>query len=356
MIRIFTILFLFITLTATAIDNNVALKNELKKKAETAFKNKQYAEAIKQYKILTDSLAVTTPNIYLNIAHAYFNLKNHKEAATYYQKVIDGNSPTYASIAWNQLGKLKIVESKIELTKNNYASVKPEQIEIIKKGQTDFKQALKTNPQNTTSRYNYEAVTKWLNNMPEDKKKEQDQHEKEQEKKEEQKKQEEEKKKEQEQKEDQNKDSKDEKKDQEGKKDDKDKDSKDPKDSKDSKEEGKKDEQNKDGKPKEDKKGDPKDKKEGDDKKGEEKKEPGKEGDKKKENQSPQEKSAEQKKQEEAKQKEAQLQQRLQEQNLSKEKALQLLNSIDQQEKKYLQQMERKDPNQNSNNNNKPDW
>ena len=353
MIRIFTILFLFITLTATAIDNNVALKNELKKKAETAFKNKQYAEAIKQYKILTDSLAVTTPNIYLNIAHAYFNLKNHKEAATYYQKVIDGNSPTYTSIAWNQLGKLKIVESKIELTKNNYASVKPEQIEIIKKGQTDFKQALKTNPSNATARYNFEAITKWLNNMPEDKKKEQDQHEKEQEKKEEQKKQEEEKKKEQEQKEDQNKDSKDEKKDQEGKKDDKDKDSKDPKDSK---EEGKKDEQNKDGKPKEDKKGDPKDKKEGDDKKGEEKKEPGKEGDKKKENQSPQEKSAEQKKQEEAKQKEAQLQQRLQEQNLSKEKALQLLNSIDQQEKKYLQQMERKDPNQNSNNNNKPDW
>ena len=344
--------------------NNIDQINGIKKKAETAFSKKDFSSAAFNYELLIDSFQVNTPNIQLNLAHSYYGMDSLQKAKTVYSSISNSEAKQYASIAFQQMGKITVSESKIQLTKVNYENTSPEQISALKTALTFFKNSLKNNPTNNDSRYNYEAIAKWLKNMPEDKKEEQEKHEEEQQKKEEEQQQ-----KREEEKDQQKKDG-DEKKDNYSKNE-----KKEDKDSENKKEEGK------DGEKKEDKnkkdKGEKSDQEKKDEKSDQEKSEESKEGekdkkpeeDKKKEGS--QEKPSEEKKKDEegkkgeptldeqkkqeAKQREAQVQQRLEEHNLSKEKALQLLNSIDQQEKKYLQQQERKS-NTNSNDNNKPDW
>ena len=345
-----------------AIGNNIDQVNTIKKKAETAFSNKKFSDAALNYELLIDSFKVNTPSVQLNLAHCYYGMDSLQKAKNIYTSISNSEIKQYASISYQQLGKITVTESKIQLTKNNYENTTPEQISALKTALTYFKKSIKNNPSNTDSRYNYEAISKWLKNMPEDKKEDQEKHEKKQKEKEDQQKKDEEKK----QKDQQKKDGE--------KKEDKDSknDKKEDKDAENKKEKGK------DGEKKEDKNKKDKGEKSDQEKKGEkseeEKSEEGKEGEKNKKKEEGEKKgegkekseeerqkeeqgkpSKEEKKKQEAKQREAQVQQRLEEHNLSKEKALQLLNTIDQQEKKYLQQQERKSQS-NGNDNDKPDW
>lgn len=383
MMRIIIIL-ITLSLSISVFANDIATINTLKKDAATAFKSKDYSKAITNYTILIDSFKVSSPSISLNLAHSYYLIDSTSLAKTTYTTVTSTSSKPHVSIAFQQLGKLIVQESKIELTKASYANTTPEQISTLKASLSHFKNALKNNPLNQDARYNYEAISKWLKNMPEEKKEEQKEHEKEQEKKQEEKKKEEEKKEQQKKEEEEKKEqNKKDKENEQKKKDDKKEDNK--KGEKDKKEEGNKKDDKKDkaGKEENDKKGEQKDKgqenKKDDKKNGEEDKkkqeqgEKGKEEEKKKQEQEqtkPGDKkgdnkedekgdkgkqdSPEEKKRKEAQKQAAQIDQRLKENNLSKDKAFQILNSFDQQEKKYLQQQKR------STNTNpksdKPDW
>lgn len=339
-----------------AIGNNIDQVNTIKKKAETAFSNKNFSDAALNYELLIDSFKVNTTSVQLNLAHCYYGMDSLQKAKNIYTSISNSETKKYASISYQQLGKITVTESKIQLTKNNYENTTPEQISALKTALTYFKNSLKNNPTNTDSRYNYEAIAKWLKNMPEDKKEDQEKHEKEQEKKEEQQKKEEEKKQKDQQKKDgegkEDKDSKNEKKEDKDAENKKEEGKEGEKEDKNKKDKGEKsDQEKKDEKSEEGKEGEKDKKKEGEEKKGEGKEKSEEEKQKEEQGQP----SKEEQKKQEAKQREAQVQQRLEEHNLSKEKALQLLNTIDQQEKKYLQQQERKSQT-GGNDNNKPDW
>lgn len=331
--------------------NDIDQINSIKKKAEIAFSKKDFSKAALNYELLIDSFQVNTTSVLLNLAHSYYGIDSLQKAKNIYTNISSSETKHPASIAFQQLGKITVSESKIQLSKNNYDNTSPEQISALKTALTYFKNSLKNNPSNSDSRYNYEAIAKWLNNMPEEKKDDQEKHEKEQEKKkEEQKKEEDQQKKDSDQK---NKDSKGDKedKDSENKKDE----GKDGEKKKD-KDKGEKSNQEKKGEKSEDGKEDGKEgKKDKEEKQGKKKGEEQKNSDEEQKKEEQGKPSKEEQKKQEAKQREAQVQQRLGEHNLSKEKALQLLNTIDQQEKKYLQQQERKSQTS-GNESDKPDW
>lgn len=366
--------------------STVSKKNELKEKATTAFEKQDYRSAIGYYKLLRDSFFVNTPALHLNLGQAYYKQNKVDSASFAYNQAIIGNKNTISSIAYLQLGNITFDTAAIALTPTAYKTLKPEKISTVIKASELFKKSLIADYTNQEARYNYEMLKKWLDNMPEDKKEKQKQHEKEEEKKQEQEKKEQQKK-EQEKKEKEEQQKKEQDKKEQEKKDQQ------------KKEDQKKDDQQKDGQKDDQKKDGEKDKKDGekgekkDDKEGDKSKEKGDKGEKDKENKdqkSTGDKSEEQKKKEqqekqaqekgkegdkknaeeqnkasemskaekEAKEEAARqqaIEQRLKENNFSKDKALQLLQSIDQQEKKYLQQMERKSDNK-QDNNGKPDW
>jgi hypothetical protein len=122
----------------------IAETNERQAKAGQYFRTQDYRLALQEYLYIMDGLETESPEIFLNSAHAYFNLRNADKAAFYYSKLLDNNNPIYQSIAFNQLGYLADVDGDL----NNALKY--------------FKLALLRNPQNEEARYNYELTKKRL--------------------------------------------------------------------------------------------------------------------------------------------------------------------------------------------------
>lgn len=154
--------FIFVILAVIiAVDPATVKKiNATKEAAEEAFKSGHYAEAIRHYKTLTDSLGVDDDAVILNLANAYYLAKDTANAFSRYQAVVESAQSEISSKAHQQLG--------VMLNKRG----KPEE------ALQQFKAAIKAEPANDAARYNYEMLKKKLEE--EKKKQEQQQQNKDQ--------------------------------------------------------------------------------------------------------------------------------------------------------------------------------
>ncbi len=129
--------------------------NRLKKEARLAYTTGQYKKAVEKYKYLSDSLHVNEDEIMLNLANAYFLLKDTAAAYPGYQALTNSTASNIKSKSHQQLGILDHQRGKMEEALNH------------------FKQAIKADAQNIDARYNYEALKRKL-----DEKKKQDEQKK----------------------------------------------------------------------------------------------------------------------------------------------------------------------------------
>ncbi|MEM9897053.1 MAG: hypothetical protein AAF789_11855 [Bacteroidota bacterium] len=133
--------------------SEISTINKLKKKAEQEFLASNYEAAKGTYHILLDSMNVDDPAVKLNLAHAYYHLKDTSGAKTYYNGLTGATDKKLSSIALQQLGVMSKEEGKLE------------------KSLEQLKSAIKADPLNSGARYDYEVVKKQL----EEQKQQQDQ-------------------------------------------------------------------------------------------------------------------------------------------------------------------------------------
>ncbi|MEQ9167410.1 MAG: tetratricopeptide repeat protein [Fulvivirga sp.] len=150
-----------ILLVVTAFGNigDIAKVNSLKKKAKEAYTNGEYQVALQHYKFLVDSMNVVDDNIKLNMANAYYQLKDTTNAINNYSDLLASNNKTVRSVANQQTGIIKNKQKKYEEALDH------------------FKEALKADPTNEDARYNFELLKKVLKEK-EEQQKNQDQNDK----------------------------------------------------------------------------------------------------------------------------------------------------------------------------------
>jgi len=142
------VLFIFVLLTVFSDDlNKIAYINRLKKEAEQAYKSESYAEAVKKYSVLVDSLGQRDDKMLLNLSNAYFKVNDTTNAKYLYNQLTDTDNNSIKSRAYQQLGILANNQNKY--------------VESL----YYFKNSLKADPGNEDSRYNYELLKKLLENQ-----------------------------------------------------------------------------------------------------------------------------------------------------------------------------------------------
>ncbi|MCZ6520499.1 MAG: hypothetical protein O6848_03285 [Bacteroidetes bacterium] len=122
----------------------IARINELKKQAQEAFLKKDFVTAAEKYKFLIDSMNVKEDQVWLNLAHANYELKDSTQAKTGYLQLTSSTNHQIKSLAYQQLGVM-------ETEKENF-----------EKSLSLFKASLKADPTNEESRYNYELLKKMM--------------------------------------------------------------------------------------------------------------------------------------------------------------------------------------------------
>ncbi len=137
------VIFLVVGLSATDI-NKITRINNAKRAGQEAYKNGNMEAAISSFRLLTDSLGVDEDPVLLNLANAYFQQKDTTNAAQYYAKVLTSDDDNLRSLAYQQIGVINQQQNKLE------------------KALSDFKNALRSNPQNADARYNYELLKKTM--------------------------------------------------------------------------------------------------------------------------------------------------------------------------------------------------
>ncbi len=138
----------------------IARINELKKQAQEAFLKKDFTTAVERYKFLIDSMNVKEDQVWLNLAHANYELKDTTQAKNGYLQLTASTDKQIQSLAYQQLGVMETEQQNFE------------------KSLSLFKASLKADPANEESRYNYELLKK---KMQEQEQQNQDQENKEQE-------------------------------------------------------------------------------------------------------------------------------------------------------------------------------
>ena len=116
--------------------------NSIKSEARKAFSTGDYKKAIEKYKFLVDSMNVDEDEIKLNLASAYYLLKDTANAVNYYQSVATSDKIMVRSKAQQQLGVMADRRGKFD------------------EALSHFKQAIKADPRNDDARYNYELLKK----------------------------------------------------------------------------------------------------------------------------------------------------------------------------------------------------
>lgn len=116
--------------------------NGLKADAKKAYLKNDYKAAIKTYRYLIDSLNVREDEIFLNLASAYYNLKDTANALSQYQSVTQSSNNQLRSKAQQQLGIIADQQGKQDEALNH------------------FKEAIKSDLTNKDARYNYELLKK----------------------------------------------------------------------------------------------------------------------------------------------------------------------------------------------------
>ncbi len=185
-----------IAVVALGFPNNIAKINRLKSEAQKSYLSGDYKSAIEHYGILIDSFQISEEEILMNYANAAFLMTQKDsspaqgvegpvnsgpvpagEQAEIYQQLAQNTYTSLAqnassgiqSIAFNQLGVM---------TFQSAPPPKPGK-DVLLQAQGLFKSALKTDQNNQQARFNYELVTKMLDQEEENQQeKQQDQQEK----------------------------------------------------------------------------------------------------------------------------------------------------------------------------------
>lgn len=150
--------------------------NSLKAEAKKAYLKNDFKTAIAKYRYLVDSMDVHEDEVLLNLASAYYNLKDTTNALSQYQSLTASSKNEFRSKAQQQLGVMAEQQGKHEEALNH------------------FKEAIKSDLNNQEARYNYELVKKKLEEKKKQDQKKQDQQNKDQDQKKDQDKKEQEKK------------------------------------------------------------------------------------------------------------------------------------------------------------------
>lgn len=141
----FSIVLAFLGQTLT----KVGRINQYLEEAQAAYARQDYSTATYLYQYLNDSLQVRDREVKINLAHAYFQRQNSRQALRYYQPLLTKTPPRISSLINLQLGVMSAPEDKNKAL--NY-----------------FKKALILNPMNEEARYNYEILKKYLLQHPEE--------------------------------------------------------------------------------------------------------------------------------------------------------------------------------------------
>jgi len=164
-IRVFFLSILMITSNW----NEVGKRNAAIKAAAKSYEETDYEASITNHMRLVSEFNLSTPNVSYNLALSQHYGGQLEQAGLTYQSLYQSPDKNIASFAYNQNGILLGEQKKYD-----------EALEA-------FKMALINNPTNESARYNYELLSRWLEQNPE----EQEQQKQEQQDKEEQEKQEE---------------------------------------------------------------------------------------------------------------------------------------------------------------------
>ena len=133
--------------------SRIAKVNSAKSEARKAYVDGDYKKAISMYTYLTDTLDVREDEVMINLANAYFQVKDTANAVSTYQSLTASPKSHIRSKAQQQLGILNHRQGKFEEALAN------------------FKEAIKADNSNVDAKYNYEMLKKKLD---EEKKKEEE--------------------------------------------------------------------------------------------------------------------------------------------------------------------------------------
>lgn len=146
---------ILLALTAFTDPTMISKINGLKADAKKAYLKNDFKTAVTKYRYLIDSLNVREDEVLLNLASAYYNLKDTTNAQSQYQSLTASSKNQLRSKAQQQLGLIADQQGKQEEALQH------------------FKEAIKSDLTNDEARYNYELLKKKI-----EEKKKQDQQKK----------------------------------------------------------------------------------------------------------------------------------------------------------------------------------
>ncbi|GEO05368.1 hypothetical protein AAE02nite_30320 [Adhaeribacter aerolatus] len=122
--------------------------NEGVRQAQEYYRQQAYEQAMRQYNYLRNSLNVKDDALLLNLAHATYLAGDLEQAQKYYNQLRNNPDADLQGAALNQLGLLAFEDGNPE------------------KALYFFRRAIIRNPLNETARYNFELVTKYQSENP----------------------------------------------------------------------------------------------------------------------------------------------------------------------------------------------
>ena len=135
---------LFILALVVIDPSRIAKVNSAKTEARKAYMDGDYKKAVSVYTYLTDTLDVREDEVMVNLANAYFQVKDTANAISVYQSLTASPKSHIRSKAQQQLGILHHRQGKLEEALAN------------------FKEAIKADNANVDAKYNYEMLKKKL--------------------------------------------------------------------------------------------------------------------------------------------------------------------------------------------------
>ena len=134
-------------------------RNKAIEQAERYYAETKFEDAVRQHLLLISDFDLNSEEVRFNLALSYQNNGQEADAEKTYTALISSSHQILPSFAANQVGVLQGREEKYE------------------EALASFKTALLKNPGNEIARYNYELLSRWLDNRNEDEEKEKSENE-----------------------------------------------------------------------------------------------------------------------------------------------------------------------------------
>lgn len=128
----------------------VAERNSAIKEAERLYAETQFEESVRQHLVLIEEFDLNSDEVRFNLALSYQNNGQEADAQKTFSGLLNSSHEILPSFAANQIGVLHGIEKEYE-----------EALEY-------FKTALIKNQDNENARYNYELLSRWMEDQEED--------------------------------------------------------------------------------------------------------------------------------------------------------------------------------------------